>query len=812
MIYLEVAVAAPIYHPLTYKLPEHLDPASLAPGLRLLAPLGNRLVTGYLLAITDVAPKNGRLKSIADLLDPMPLFPSEMIPFFRWLADYYQHPIGEVIKGALPGGLTTESGRTVTITETGRDHLAALTNQDKETPNWLTTLLSKGQLSASAVRKIWKKEERRLRKWQDQGFLIIENVLRTDKVKTKTELCAKLSDHQPTPSKLKASETKTLALLQALPLGQWHPQRELARDYPSARQALRSLAEKEMLELAKRQVYRDPFGEPALFFPKPETLTDEQQAALAVLQPAITAKKFTPFLLHGVTGSGKTEVYLRATETALAQDRSVLVLVPEIALAAQLEGHFVSRFGDQVALLHSGLSAGERYDQWQRLKNGTAKIAIGARSAIFAPLANPGLIIVDEEHDPAYKQEDNLRYHGRDLAVLRGSLQKAVVILGSATPSITSFYHAQSGKYQLLNLTCRIENRPMPEVEVIDLREVPTVSGHPPLFTNQLNRALRQTLADGNQALIFLNRRGFASSMICQDCGHTVQCRNCQVTLTLHKGNRQLVCHYCGYNTTSKIICSNCQSPKVIGIGFGTERLEDELTKLFPSARIARLDRDTTSKRTDFLATLRAVHQGEVDILIGTQMITKGHHFPNVTLVGIVWADAGLGLPDFKAGERTFQLLCQVTGRAGRGDKPGRVIVQTHQPDHYSVITAQAHDYQALYDRELELRQHLQYPPFSRLINLQLDGIDEGRVREVAETLARKGSELACGQPGLAILGPAPSPLARLRGRYRWQILLKGAAIDSLHQLCAQLYKAHPTSRDKNAVKLTVDVDPENML
>ncbi|MDH3359994.1 MAG: primosomal protein N', partial [Desulfobulbaceae bacterium] len=294
--------------------------------------------------------------------------------------------------------------------------------------------------------------------------------------------------------------------------------------------------------------------------------------------------------------------------------------------------------------------------------------------------------------------------------------------------------------------------------------------------------------------------------------GHTVQCQNCQVTLTLHKGNKQLVCHYCGYHTTSKIICNNCQSPKVVGIGFGTERLEKELTELFPKARIARLDRDTTSKRNEFIATLRAVHQGEVDILIGTQMIAKGHHFPNVTLVGIVWADAGLGIPDFKAGERTFQLLSQVTGRAGRGEKPGRVIVQTHQPDHYSVITAQGHDYQALFEQEINLRQQLQYPPFSRLINLQLDGINEGRVRAVAESLARKGAQLASEQSGLAVLGPAPSPLARLRGRYRWQILLKGAAIDSLHQLCAQLRKEHPVTRDRDAVKLTVDVDPENML
>jgi len=811
MIFLEVAVAAPIHQPLTYKLPDHLDPAELTPGQRLLVPLGNRLVTGYLLTTTG-EPTTGKLRAIADLLDPEPLFPAAMVPLFRWIADYYLHPIGEVIKAALPAGLTTESGRVVTLTEQGRTELAAFAATAPGPLPWLATLLTKGQLPPATVRRLWRREERRLRQWQTQGWLHIDTVLRTDATTTKHERCVRLLANTPRPEKLKPSEEKTLALLAAAPAGQWQPRRELTREYPSAGKALQGLADKGVVELADRQVYRDPFGDPAPFFPEPDRLTGEQEAALAAILPTVAARRFAPFLLHGVTGSGKTEVYLHAAKAALTAGRSVLVLVPEIALAAQLEGHFVSRFGDRVALLHSGLTGGERYDQWQRLLRGEAQIAIGARSAIFAPLTDPGLIIVDEEHDGAYKQEEGLRYQGRDLAVLRASLQNAVVLLGSATPSVTSFHHARSGKYRLLRLAKRIEERPMPEVEIVDLRGVPTVSGRPPLFTNQLANGIRRTLAAGDQAIVFLNRRGFANCMLCQDCGHTVQCRHCQVTLTLHKSRQQLVCHYCGFTTTSKILCANCQSPKVIGVGFGTERLEEELTTLFPKARIARLDRDTTMKRSEFLATLRAVHRREVDILIGTQMITKGHHFPHVTLVGIVWADAGLGMPDYKAGERTFQLLCQVSGRAGRGDKPGRVIVQTHQPDHYSVLTARLHDYQSLYDAEVRLRGELHYPPFARLINLRLEGPDEEAVRGLATSLAEQAHHLSQGRPGLEILGPVPAPLARLRGRYRWQLLLKGAETNPLRELCSRLLREQPRGGGTRAVKLTVDVDPENML
>ncbi|HIJ78483.1 MAG: primosomal protein N' [Desulfobulbaceae bacterium] len=811
--YLEVAVAAPIEQTLTYTAP--IDGIRLAPGQRLLVPLGRRLVTGYLLSFSEKPQAEYKLRKIKDVLDEAPIFPEKMVPFFRWIAGYYHYPIGEVIKIALPAGLTPQSGRTLSITEKGRESWAQATADLQAAHPWLRDLLDKGALGPAAMRKIWgSKERRKIEQWVAQGYLDLEQIVAGESVKKKTETCVSLlqdPDHMPDAPFLKASEQKTISLLrEMLLLAPTVARLDLTRIYPGAAKALKSLADKGLIHLSERHVYRDPFGEPPIFSPKPERLTADQQTAMAAINPAIEQKRYTPFLLHGVTGSGKTEIYLRAAETALTEGRGVLILVPEIALASQLEGNFISRFGEQVALLHSGLSKGERFDQWHRILAGQAKIVIGARSAIFAPLADPGLIIVDEEHDGAYKQEDTLRYQARDLALLRGSQTGATVVLGSATPSIASYQHALSHKYTLLSLPQRVENRPMPKVEIVNLQGVPTVSGRPPLFSPQLTRAVRETLAQGQQSLIFLNRRGFAGCMICSDCGQPVQCNHCRISLTVHKGKGELICHYCGYSLTSATVCANCRSTKLVPVGFGTERVEDELRTLFPKARIARLDRDTTSKRGDFIKILRQMHQQEIDILVGTQMIAKGHHFPKVTLVGIVWADAGLGIPDYKSGERTFQLLAQVTGRAGRGDDPGRVIIQTHQPNHYSVVTARQHDYPTMFSREIELRQALGFPPFSRMINLGIDGETESKVKERAIHLAERARILSKPLAGISVLGPAPAPLTKLRSKFRWQLLLKGTNIDLLHSLCRKLAKEHATL--SSTVKLTVDVDPENML
>lgn len=810
--YLEVAVAAPLPQTLTYAIPTSGEIP--APGQRVLVPLSGRLLTGYVLALTEEKPEF-RLKPVADILDDFPVFPENMVPFFRWVARYYHYPIGEVIRGALPGGLTSQSGRQLKATEAGLHYFRVEQPQLANDHPWLVNLTTNKKLSAATVRKLWRGKERRfIEQWAEQGLILVEQVISGASIGQKTETCVFRAPEPLSPetlASLKPSEKKVVALLEEMhtPSSQGIPRRELTAIYRGAGKPLASLAEKGMIRLEERSVYRDPFGETPPFLPRPAQLTVDQETALAQLNPAITGKKYSAFLLHGITGSGKTEVYLQAAETTLVQGRSVLVLVPEIALATQLEAHFLSRFGETVALLHSGLARGERFDQWQRVVSGEARIVIGARSAIFAPLGDPGLIIVDEEHDSAYKQEDSLRYQGRDLALLRGSQGGATVLLGSATPSLASYQHALNGKYTLLSLPARIENRPLPQVELVDLQAVNTVSGRPPLFSPQLTQGLRATLSRQEQSIIFLNRRGFASCMLCSDCGQAVQCPHCRITLTLHKGRGELVCHYCGFATNSRTVCTNCRSLNLAPIGFGTERIEEELTGIFPKARIARLDHDTTRNRLDFLRILRAVHNREVDILVGTQMITKGHHFPHVTLVGIVWADAGLGLPDYKAGERTFQLLAQVTGRAGRGEQPGRVIVQTHQPGHYSIAAARDHDYSRFFEKETGLRRSLGYPPFSRLINLVLDGEQEEAVQNRAMALATKGKELRRYQK-TAILGPAPAPLSRLRGRFRWQILLKGPMLEELHGLCLELEQEQ--ARLGGAVNLSVDVDPESML
>jgi len=808
--YLEVAVAAPIHQSLTYLVPPGEKPPKT--GCRVLVPLGQRQVTGYVLGPAAPPEPGLKIKKYSELLDREPLFPTAMVAFFRWIADYYQHPLGEVIKTALPAGTTTSSTRRLILTESGAENLAKLA-ASPEGPAWLGDLLARGEIPPGATRKLMRDREarRRLDQWRGAGWLQLLEELSGDQVRARLVTCATLTPAglADLPDDLKKSELKTLTLLrelsgsQAVPI----PRPHLAKEYSGARSALTSLASRGLLELSELPLYRDPFGEPPLIFPEPAQLTGEQIAVLTEIDTALTAGKFSPLLLHGVTGCGKTEVYLRAARKCLAMGRSVLVLVPEIALTTQLEGHFLARFGTEVALLHSGLTPGERFDQWQRIVSGQARVVIGARSAVFAPLAAPGLIIVDEEHDGSYKQEDGLRYQARDLAVLRASLAGGVALLGSATPSLISYQHALTGKYRRLIMTRRVADQAMPRVEVLDLRKIKTVSGRPPLFSRELTVALKETLAAGDQSLVFLNRRGYAGLLLCRACGQAVRCPSCAISLTLHQGRGELLCHYCGHTVNSRTLCDQCHSPELIPIGFGTERLESELKAMFPAARIARLDRDTSGNRQEFLEILRAVHARKVDILVGTQMITKGHHFPHVTLVGVVWADASLNLPDFRAGERTFQLLSQVTGRAGRGEKPGRVIIQALNPDHYAIATARHHDYQGFFEQEMALRRELKFPPFGLLVNLRFDGIDELLVRRAAEQTGALANRLSRGRK-IAVLGPAPAPLSRLQGRYRWQLLLKGENRADLHGLCRQL----SSEREAGPVKLTVDVDPENML
>ncbi|WP_027715965.1 primosomal protein N' [Desulfuromonas sp. TF] len=721
-----VAVAAPLDKTLSYILPETLQTKARV-GMRLRVPLGRRSVVGYLL---ELAPGAGDgLKAVLEILDEAPLFPAELIPFFVRAAEYYRHPLGEVIRAALPAGL---SGR------------------------------------GSEV-----------------------NILR-DKVYT------------PTGIEGKPPGARQLEILAMIRDSGRVSLTELRERFGTPHSPLKRLVELGFLKEGEEERRRDPFlDQPVPAYESVEP-TNEQAEALERVGKALTAGGFAPFLLHGITGSGKTEIYLRTIAEVLALGRRALVLVPEIALTPQLVSRFRARFTEvSIAVLHSGLSDGERYDAWRAILRGEVAIVIGARSAVFAPIRELGIIIVDEEHESSYKQGEGFRYHGRDLALLRGQMAGAAVLLGSATPSLTTFHRARQGQTGYLPLTRRALARPLPEVTLVDL-----TAGRPEgSLSESLASALRENLEREEQSLLLLNRRGFAPFLLCSDCGRTFRCPNCEITLTYHQGRRQLRCHYCDYAETPPEICPQCRGGNIEPEGAGTERLEEELAQLFPAARIARMDRDTTTRKGAHQRLMERMMRRDVDVLVGTQMVAKGHDFPGVTLVGVVGADSTLNFPDFRSAERTFALLAQVAGRAGRGAKPGRVFIQTYAPDHYALVCAAAHDYGRFYEQEIVCREELDYPPFGFLVNLVLSGNDPQRVSRGADALA----EGLLRDAGTAeVLGPAPCPLARLRGKSRMQILLKASSRAPLRRLLSRL----PDLERKipAGVRLAVDVDPVDML
>ena len=721
-----VAVAAPLDRPLSYLVPPALQ-ARAAVGMRLRVPLGRRSAVGYLL---ELAPGEATgLKEIAELLDEAPLFPPAMVPFFRWASDYYQCPLGEVIRTALPAGLS------------GRGSAAPILREK------FYRLLPQGQRPSGAKQR-------------------------------------EIYDYILARAECSLSELREAFAA---------PHAPLAR-----------LVELGCLELREAERLRDPFLAQAIPVDRPVVPTDEQASALAALTQALEQGAFAPFLLHGVTGSGKTEVYLRAIGEALDRGRQALVLVPEIALTPQLVGRFRARFGDRggLAVLHSGLSDGERYDAWRSIARGEADIVIGARSAVFAPLERLGILVVDEEHEASYKQGEGFRYHARDLALLRGQMAGATVVLGSATPSVTTFERARSGQTGYLTLQQRAEARPLPAVELVDMRATPFGE----VFSAPLIAAIEGTLAAGEQGVLLLNRRGFSPYLLCADCGATFRCPNCEITLTYHQGRRLLRCHYCDYQQPPPELCPACLGGNVMPEGVGTERLEEGLAALFPGARIGRMDRDTTGRKGAHQELVSAMEGRQLDLLVGTQMVAKGHDFPGVTLVGVINADSTLNFPDFRSAERTFSLLTQVAGRAGRGDRPGRVLIQTYTPEHYALVCASGHDYLAFYEQELAFRQELGYPPWGFLVNLVLAGNDPARVNQSAAALAAALERAAA---GVEVLGPAPCPLSRLRGKTRMQILLKAASRVPLRRLLPTL----PSLRSLllSGVTLTVDVDPIDM-
>jgi primosomal protein N' (replication factor Y) len=537
-------------------------------------------------------------------------------------------------------------------------------------------------------------------------------------------------------------------------------------------------------------------------------LNEAQALAFNAIETALAAGGFRAFLLQGVTGSGKTEVYLRAIQAVLDRGKNALLLVPEIALTPAVAGQFLHRFGQQVAILHSAIGESERAEQWRRIQSGQARVVVGTRSGVFAPVQQLGLIIVDEEHDASYKQGETPRYHGRDVAVVRAREAGAVIILGSATPGIETRFNAENGKYTLLRLPTRVQQRPMPEVELVDMRTEFLETKQQSIFSRRLIAEMEERLQRQEQVMLLLNRRGFSSFMVCRACGERLSCINCSVVLTHHKRDRRMLCHYCGYAERVPTECPKCGSDHIQFLGAGAERVEEELHRHLPEARIARLDRDTAAAKGSFERILQAFREGAVDVLVGTQMIAKGHDIPNVTLVGVVLADFGLGMPDFRAAERTFQLLTQAAGRAGRGDAPGRVIVQTLNPEHYAIGFAAAQDYEAFYKKEIEFRKWLRYPPFAAFANLVIrDNKQEQALRMATEL----GYLLQPPPSGMRVMGPAEAPVPRLMDEFRYQILLKAAKRSVLREAILKL-RSHADTEKWRSGALMIDVDPVSLM
>jgi primosomal protein N' (replication factor Y) (superfamily II helicase) len=742
----EVAIPLPLEGSFHYLVPERLS-ALVVPGKRVLVPFGKRKLTGYLLG-SAVAGAD-ELKEVLEILDDEPLFTAAELEFFRWIAGYYLHPLGEVIKMALPAGINLVSRYRCETAEDGTPVLREFLSGGKH---------ARTERFYTAAAEITSRP-------RGKGGEIL--------------------DHLAGAGECSAAQLREL--------------------FGSCSAPLHRLVELAAVTCVEREVYRDPFKAESFGHDSPLPLNAEQREAFTRISDAIASRSFAPFLLHGVTGSGKTEVYLQSIAVALEAGNSALVLVPEIALTPQLVGRFKRRFDCGIAVLHSGLSDGERFDEWRRIRRGEATIVIGARSALFAPLERVGVIVVDEEHEGSYKQSEGVRYNSRDLALVRGKLASAVVILGSATPLVTSYHAAKTGRLGYLHLSKRVRELPMPETVMLDARGQKGTTFLEPLVT-----AIGENLAAGGQTLLFLNRRGFATYLVCQECGHVLRCPNCEVTLTYHRGRGRHVCHYCDYSIPAPSICPACQAKEITLLGRGTERVEEEVQELFPEARVSRMDRDTTKGKGGHSRVLKALEDGSVDILIGTQMIAKGHDFPGVTLVGVVSADASLNLPDFRSSERTFQLVTQVMGRAGRGDKPGRVLVQTLAPEHYALTHAISHDYEGFYAQEIAFREEVGYPPFAHLASLTFSSITAARTETSAEEAAALCRKIKgdC-RLRVEILGPVTAPLGKVRGRFRWQILLKGRERSELHRL---LFHFRAGYTHPSTVRMVIDVDPVEML
>lgn len=755
-MYCDVAVPLPVRGGFTYAVPSGMA-RHVQAGVRVVVPFGRQRLVGYVLSTSSKPPATldpTQIRPIFHVLEAEPVFPDDLLKFLREAAEYYLHPIGEVLRTAAPA-VEQRGGQKIPGT------------------------------AGSTMKARWAKVRE----------------------ETYVKLAAGVAGSAP---KLRGDkQAQVFAMLESR--GEVSMS-ELRQHFKNARVQVEGLRARALIELELREVPDDPFfGAPV---PKdlPPALNQPQSDAVRAIVTAIEHKERATFMLYGVTGSGKTEVYLHAMEAASKKNLGALLMLPEIALTPQLVGRYRARFGDNLAVLHSGLKESDRHAMWRKLHRGDCRVAIGARSAVFAPIQNLGLIIVDEEHDGSFKQDDHFRYHGRDLALLRAHRAGVTCVLGSATPSLESYHAAMEGRYRLLHLPGRATSAPLPEIEIVDLKRMgargPT--GHE-LLSLPLVRALDTTLKRGEQAILFLNRRGFAPSVRCARCAIAIECPSCSVALVLHRREGSLRCHYCDFNAPFTGACITCGCTELTLIGVGTEKLENALVSSFPAARIGRLDRDVASGLGSE-EVLEKLRRGDLDVLVGTQMVTKGHDMPRVTLVGVITADSTLAFPDFRASERTFQLLSQVSGRAGRRDLPGRVVIQTWQPDHPVLLRAKAHDYEGFYQDEIQARSELSYPPFGRLAAIRMDCPDEGELRKVAAELdgfLRAMPEVTLGT--VKVLGPAPAPIERIRGRFRMQTLVRCVERPPLRRVMLRVVDSME-NYTRDDIRMSIDIDPVQML
>jgi len=754
---IRVAVSVPALGLLTYAVPD--DVVAPIVGARVIVPLGSRTVTGIVVDGVDAGGPG--IKPIKKVLDDGPFIPSDVVALARWVAEYYAAGAGETIMAVLP---PKTRGDRVDAHRTRR--MASIT------PAGLNLLDADGRdTTVAATEAVDEKASRRS--------------LLTNRQREALQILA------GTPTGISTGELAT---------------RGISAD------VVARLTTRGLVNLTEETVDRDPFDRSSIVLPSANVereLTQEQAAALKRLRRMADDRTFRVALLHGVTGSGKTEVYLQIAAHVRASGRGVLVLVPEIALTPAIVSLFRGAFGERVAIQHSGLSDGERHDQWQRIRSGNVDIVVGTRSAVFAPIERLGLVIVDEEHDASYKQEESPRYHGRDVAIVRGQRAGALVLLGSATPSMESYHNAMSGRYERIVLERRVLDRPLAAVAIVDMREEYAAQGPDVVIGRMLKDALLSRLDRKEQALVLLNRRGFATAVFCRQCAGTLDCPNCSVSLVVHGegASRRARCHYCNFSMRVPPACPLCAGPYLEQAGFGTERVEAEVKRVVPGARVERLDRDSIRRKGALAALLTRFRDGKIDVLVGTQMIAKGHDFPRVTLVGVVSADVGLGLADFRAAERTFQLLTQVAGRAGRGEQPGQAIVQSLYPDHYSIQMACRQDYPSFFERELRFRRAMQYPPFASIINTVVRARTLGGALDDAADLAQRLRSVD-DRRQFRVLGPAPPPLGKLRGEYRAQLLIKGANRVRMREALMKLVAERPDI----ARRTTIDVDPLSVL